>query len=284
MRTTLNVSGWSVVLASGMYCVVCNHAEASDLQSGELQVKSIQGSVVYSTDHSTWADLKPGMTLGQGAQLKTGPDASADLDFEYSGTALRLRSNSQLELTRMDEVVADGNVIIDTRLDLTAGSLVGSQDKLEKPSTFTILTPNVSATIRGTQYVVSSDGAVTCMRGEVAVTASSHQGSPISAQVPAGFSFNPVTSQVTATAPANLPGSNRDIQTVQFNVDKLGNGDRYSHPGQDPDCEVSPHKGHHHHDHDHDHDQGHGHDDHNDHNHGDDHGNDHGGDYGDNHH
>ncbi|HTQ50081.1 MAG TPA: FecR domain-containing protein [Candidatus Acidoferrales bacterium] len=284
MRTTLNVSGWSLILASGVFFAVWGRADASDLQSGELQVKSVQGSVVYSTDHSTWTELKPGMTLGQGARLKTGTDASADLDIEYSGTALRLRSNSQLELTRMDEVVADGNVVIDTRLNLTAGSLVGSQDKLEKPSTFTIRTPNDSATIRGTQYVVSADGAVTCMRGEVAVTAASHQGSPISAQVPAGFSFNPVTSQVAAIAPANLPGINRDIQTVQFNVDKLGNGDRYSHPGENPDCEVSPHKGHHHHDHDHDH----GHDDHNDHDHGDDHGHDHGGDYGggygDNHH
>ena len=276
MRTTLSVCDRSVVLASGMYFVVCLVAEASDRQSGELQVTSVQGPIVYSTDHSTWADLKPGMTLGQGAQLKTGPEGSADLDFDYSGTALRLRSNSQLELTRMDEVVADGNVVIDTRLNLTAGSLVGSQDKLEKPSTFTILTPNDSATIRGTQYVVNSDGAVTCIRGEVAVTASSHQGSPINAQVPAGFSFNPVTSQVAATAPANLSGFSRDIQTVQLNVDKLGNGDRYSNPGENPDCEVSPHKGHRHHDHHHDHDHGD--------NHGHDHGGDYGSGYGDNHH
>jgi hypothetical protein len=286
MKKVLNKSRWSLVLASGICVAICPRVVSSDLQSGELDIQSVQGTVVYSTDHSTWAELKPGMTLGQGAQLKTGPDSSADLDLEYSGTVLRLRPDSSLELTRMDEVVADGNVIVDTRLKLTAGSLVGSQSKLEKPSLFTIMTPNGSATIRGTEYVVSSDGAVTCMRGEVAVTASSHQGNSISTQVPAGFSFNPVTSQVAATAPANFTGLSKDIQTVRVDMDKLGNGGGYSNPGQDPDCEVSPHKGHHHHHHhhdgDHDGDDHNGHD--NNHGDGDDHDNGHGDNHGGDHH
>ena len=115
--------------------------------------------------------------LGKGVELKTGPQSTADLEFDYSGTALRLRPNSLLELARLDEMVIEENTIIDTRLNLKSGSLVGSQRKLAKPSTFTIMTPNGSATIKGTEYLVASDGAVTCFRGEVAVN-SFHQGTP----------------------------------------------------------------------------------------------------------
>jgi hypothetical protein len=281
MKNVFDASQWSVVLAGAMGAMVCTRASSSEVQSGELRVKSVQGAVVYSIDHSVWGDLKPGMTLGRGTELRTGPGASADLDFEYSGTALRLRSDSQLELSRMDEAVADGNVFVDTQLHLTAGSVAGSQRKLEKPSTFTIVTPKGSAAIRGTEYVVSADGAVTCLRGEVAVNASSVQGHTISTEVPAGFSFSPLTSQVAPTAKAEVTGFSQDIQTVRANEDKLGDGGGDRHPGENPDCEVSPHKGHHHdHDHDHDHDDHHDHgDDHGGHDHGD----DHGGDYGDNH-
>jgi hypothetical protein len=232
-------------------------------------------------DHSSWAPLVPGMVLGKGAELETGPGATADVEFEYSGTVIRLRPDSVLELARMDEVVAGENVITDTRLNLKAGSLIGSQRKLAKPSTFTITTPNGSATIRGTEYLVTAAGVVTYFRGEVAVN-SSRPGSPTSAEVPAGFSFNPATGQVAATASANLLSSSHDMQAVRGDSDKLGTGGDgfnrdYCDGDHGHDHDVSPHKGHHH-DHDHDHDDNHGHD------HGDDHGNDHGGDYGDNHH
>jgi len=275
MKRAVIMKARPIPLAVGMLTMMCVSAPASEVQSGELSIKSVQGMATYSTDHSTWAALKPGMVLAKGAELKTGPDATADLEFEYSGTALRLRPDSVLELAKMDEVVAEENVIVDTRLNLKAGSLIGSQCKLARPSTFTITTPNGSATIRGTEYLVTAAGAVICFRGEVAVNAS-RQGSPVSAEVPAGFSFNPATGQVTATASANLVSSSHDIQAVRDDSDKFGTGgDRFNHlddcdgdHGHDHD--VSPHKGHHH-DHDHDHDDNHGHD------HGDDHGNDHGG-------
>ena len=223
---------------------------------------------MYSPDHSTWAEVKPGMTLGAGVELRTGPQSTADLAFEYSGTALRLKPDSLLELTRLDEMVVEENAIIDTRLNLESGSVVGSQRKLAKPSTFIITTPNGSATIKGTEYLVAADGAVTCFRGEVAVNAS-HQGASINVEVPAGFSFNPISSQVMATTSDNLSSLSRDIQTVQGSAEKL-NPDS-GKPIEEPYCEVTPVKGHHHHDHDHDHDD-HG----KDHDHDDGHGGDHG--------
>ncbi len=208
MKRAVRMAAWPIPLAVGMLIMVSLSAPSSEVQSGELSVKSVQGIATCSMDHSSWAPLKPGMVLGKGAELKTGPDATADLEFDSSGTVLRLRPDSLLELARMDEVVAGENVITDTRLNLKAGSIIGSQRKLAKPSTFTILTPNGSATIRGTEYLVTSAGAVTCFRGEVAVN-SSHQGSLVSAEVPAGFSFNPATGQVAATASANLVSSSQ---------------------------------------------------------------------------
>ena len=249
--------------------MVCLPAVSSDLQSGELHIKSIQGTVTFSTDHSTWSELKPGTTLGKGAELKTASDSTADLEFDYSGTVLRLRPNSLLELARMDEEPIEANVITETSLNLKSGSVIGSQRKLAKPSTFTIRMANGSATIRGTEYLVAADGAVTCLRGEVAVN-SSHQGSPVSAAVPAGFSFNPATGQVAATTSDNLASTSHDIQVVRVNADKLGTGGNdFDEENSDEDHDVTPTKGHHHHHH-HDHD--HDHDDNNGHNQGDDHG------------
>jgi len=222
MKKALRTLVWPIPLAFGMLAMVCVSAPSSEVQSGELSIKSVQGMAAYSIDHSAWAALKPGMVLGKGAELRTGPDSTADLEFEYSGTVLRLKPDSLLELAKMDEVVAEENVIIDTSLSLKSGSIVGSQRKLAKPSTFTITTPNGSATIRGTEYLVTSAGAVSCFRGEVAVN-SSHQGNPVSAAVPAGFSFNPATCQVAATAAEKLTSCNRDIQAVRDNADKFGN-------------------------------------------------------------
>jgi len=254
----------ALVLAFGMVMAGGFPVVASDVLSGQLHIKSVQGAVTYSLDHSAWAELKPGMDLGMGAELKTGPGSTADLEFQYSGTVLRLRPDSSLELTRLDEEVVEANVITETSLNLKSGSLIGSQRKLSKPSTFTIVTPNGSATIRGTEYLVTAAGNVSCFRGEVAVNAS-RQGSPVSAEVPAGFSFNPGTCQVAATAPDKFTSFGRDVQAVRDDADKLG-FDRDNHGGE-PECEVSPVKGHH--DHDHDHDDGHDHD--------------HGGDHGDGH-
>ncbi|HUA38294.1 MAG TPA: FecR family protein [Candidatus Sulfopaludibacter sp.] len=270
MKTQIRPIPW----AAGVLAVLCLSGASAEVQSGKLSVRSVQGTASYSVDHSSWAVLKPGMVLAQGAELRTGPGSTADLEFEYSGTVLRLRPDSLLELTRLAEMVAEENVIIDTSLNLKAGSLIGSQRKLAKPSTFTITTPNGSATIRGTEYLVTAAGAVTCFRGEVAVN-SLHQGSPMSAEVPAGFSFNPATGQVAATASASPVSSSHDLQVVRDNSDKLGTGgDGFNRDDcdgdHDHDHDVSPHKGHHHHeDHDHDHDDHHGH------NQGDDHGDGH---------
>jgi hypothetical protein len=267
MKDFLIGPGRRMVLAFGLVVAGYLPAMASDVVSGELHIKSVQGTATYSMDHLAWAGLKAGMDLGKGAELKTGPGSTADLEFEYSGTVLRLRPDSSLELSRLDEEVVEANVITETRLNLKSGSLIGSQRKLSKPSTFTIMTPNGSATIRGTEYLVTAGGAVSCFRGEVAVDAS-RQGSPVNAKVPAGFSFNPGTCQVAATAPDKFTNFGRDVQAVRDDADKLG-FDRDNHGGE-PECEVSPVKGQH--DHDHDHDDGHDHD------HGDDH--DHGGDHG----
>jgi hypothetical protein len=262
MKKTPNVLRRSTVLVVGMLAVACFPAVSSDFQSGEFNVKSVQGKVMYSLDHSTWTEVKPGMTLGKGVELKTGPNSTANLEFDYSGTALRLRPNSLLELARLDEMVIEENTIIGTHLNLKSGSMVGSQRKLAKPSTFTITTPNGSATIKGTEYLVASDGTVACFRGEVDVD-SSYQGNSVSAKVPAGFSFNPVNFKVVATTSDNLSSLSQDIQAVRDDEAKIKTD--WHKPNEEPYCEVSPVKGHHGHGHGHDHDRD-----------GDDHGKDHG--------
>ena len=256
---------------------------SAEIQPGEVRIESIQGAVTYSTDQSTWLEVKPGLVLQKGATIKTGPGASADLVLEYSGTVLRMTSDSALGLGRLDQEVAGENVISETSLNLKSGSVLGSQRKLAKPSTFEITTPRSVASIRGTEYAVRADGAVSCFRGEVSVRYDSpqHSGST-QANVRAGYSFNPATGRVAATTPESFGHFAGDIGAVRVHA-LACSGRGGGHP-EEPRCPVSPTHGH---GHGHDHDHGHGHDHDNGNGHDHDNGNGgHGGDdhgYGDDH-
>jgi hypothetical protein len=212
---------------------------SAEIQSGELRINSIQGTVTCSTDHSAWFKAKPDLVLHSGAILKTGSGSCADLVLDYSGTVLHMAPDSLLELARLDKEMAGENVVIDTSLNLKSGSIVGSQRKLAKPSKFEITAPGVVATIRGTEYAVCAAGGVTCFSGAVSINYNSPNGSSVAAQVPAGCSFNPDSGKVLATTPACLTSYSHDIDAVRECAQQCKGA---CGPIEEPTCPISPHK------------------------------------------
>jgi len=163
--------------------------------------------------------LKENMTVGRGAVLKTSADSTVDLILQHSGTVLRLTPNSTLSFDKLNKEAAGEEVITETSLNLVEGSIVGSQRKLASPSTFEINLPGGVATIKGTEYLVRADGAVTVLSGSVSVNYNlPHNGGSVRVVIPAGFSFNPATGQVVATTPAFLQNIIADINTVRQNA------------------------------------------------------------------
>jgi hypothetical protein len=139
--------------------------------------------------------------------------------MQYNGTVLRLTPNSELRLEKLNRQDAGEETITETSLNLLTGSLVGSQRKLATPSTFEIKIPGGSATIKGTEYLVRADGAVTCISGSVKVIYNlPHNGGSVQVIVPAGYSFNPATGQVVKTTGQYLQNIIADINTVRVNA------------------------------------------------------------------
>src|SRR6266566_401439 len=230
----------NVLLVVALTAALFSTANAAP-QSGQVLVQAVKGGATYSTGGS-WEPLQENITLTRGSTIKTGPDATVDLILQYNGTVLRLTPNSALSFDRLTQQAAGEEVITETSLNLLSGSIIGSQRKLATPSTFEIHLPGGVARIKGTEYLVRADGAVTCLSGSVSVTYNlPHNGGSVKVDVPAGFSFNPATGQVVPTSAAYLQNIIADVNTVRHNaqVFKAGGATVIVKPEE----VVSPHKG-----------------------------------------
>jgi hypothetical protein len=191
----------------------------AQLQSGQVLVKAVQGSASYSVKGGQALPLKENLVLSRGAVLKTGPNSTVDLILQYNGTVLRLMPGSTLGFDKLNKEDASEATITETSLNLVAGSILGSQRKLATPSTFEVNIPGGVATIKGTEYLVRSDGAVTVLSGSVQVIYNlPHNGGSVKVTVPAGSSFNPATGTVVPTTAAFLQNIIADIDTVRQNA------------------------------------------------------------------
>ena len=186
----------------------------AQIQSGQVLIQAVHGSATYSSADQT-LPLKENLVLSRGAVLKTEKDATVDLVLQHSGTVLRLLPNSTLSFDKLNKESAGEEIITETSLNLTAGSIVGSQRKLAIPSTFEVNTPNGVATIKGTEYIVRADGAVGVVSGSVQVIYNlPNNGGSIKVTVPAGSYFDPVSGTVKVGSLA----SGTDINTVRNNA------------------------------------------------------------------
>ncbi len=207
------------MLPAVLLVVLSSPAARAEVRSGQVLIKAVDGDVTYSVTGRDWQPLKAGGHLTRGAVIKTGAAATADLILEYNGTVLRLLPDSQLGLAQLDQEQAGEETITETSLTLMAGGLVGSQRKLAAPSHFEIRTPGGVATIKGTEYVVRADGAVSVLSGAVTETYNlpGNKGS-VKVVIQAGYSFNPATGQVVPTTPDYLVNIIADINTVKGNA------------------------------------------------------------------
>jgi len=197
----------------------------AEVQSGQVLIQAVKGVATYSNSDGKWAPLKENMTVGRGTTIKTETEATVDLILQQSGTALRLTPNSLLRFDKLNKESAGEEMITETSLNLVEGAIVGSQRKLASPSSFQINVPGGVATIKGTEYLVRADGAVTCVSGSVTVNyILPHNGGSVRVIVPAGFSFNPATGQVVVTTQAYLQNIIADINTVRQNAQVFKTG------------------------------------------------------------
>ena len=200
-------------------CLLFSSVHAA-IQSGQVLVKSVTGNVQYSLDNVVWAPLTSRASLPAGAIIKTSAGSTADIMLNYNGSVFRLTPDSILQLEKLATQTAGEETVTDTKLNLLQGSLVGSQRKLAKPSVLKISTPNGTATIVGTEYVVNANGAVSVLSGTVTVNYNlPGNGGDIKVTVQAGQTFDPALGTVVPTTAAYLQNLVADINAVKRNAE-----------------------------------------------------------------
>jgi hypothetical protein len=210
-----------------------------EIEPGQVLVKFVTGEATYSTTDNHWQPIEAGDSLSRNALIKTGPASTADLIILQSGTVLRMMADTTLGFTELDQEQTGEETITETSVKLLSGAIVGSQRKLPTTSHFDVLLPGGVATIRGTEYYVRADGAVTVISGAVSVHYNlPGNGGSVKATVPAGFSFNPATGEVVATTPDFLANILAHIDVLRNNarVFKTGGATLIVKPVQ----EISP--------------------------------------------
>lgn len=190
------------------------------VQSGEVQVRSVTGKADYSTDGLTWTALKSGAQLSSGTIVRTESKSTVDMVLKYNGSVWRLSPDSRLKLEKLATRTAGEETITETRLNLEAGTLVGSQRKLAKPSVLEIAMQNGMAVIRGTEYVINADGAVSVLDGVVSVNYNlPGAGGSVKVTILAGFTFDPALGLVVPTTAQYLQNIIADVNTVKKNAE-----------------------------------------------------------------
>jgi hypothetical protein len=210
------------ILLSCFVTLVAACAIAGSQQGGPttISILSSSGSAEYSADGRTWHPLDGAIPLQPGCHVRTAPGSTVDLLLGYNGSVFRLLGDSELVVEKLERHDTGVEMVTDTRLFVERGTLIGSQRKLHKPSVLEVATPNGTATIRGTEYIVTSSGLVSVVSGTVDVIYTlPKNGGSVKATVPAGFTFNPATGTVVPT-PQPLPGDVlAHVNTVRQNAE-----------------------------------------------------------------
>jgi hypothetical protein len=177
----------------------------AEMRTGKVLVQALSGDVTATS--SSGLNQKPHSraNLEVGTVIKTGADSTVDLILGYNGTVLRLTPNSVLRIAQLDQDIAGESIITETKLELLSGALAGTQRKLAPPSYLEITTPKAVARIKGTEYYVRADGAVSVISGEVSINWNQPGGGgTVKVTIPAGYSFDPSTGSVVPTTAAYL--------------------------------------------------------------------------------
>lgn len=184
-------------LTVGAALIALAAAAQAAVEKGTAKVTAVHGSVEYSMDGSTWAPLKRGEGVHEGAIIRTTSSSAADFDMGRNGALLRVMPDSTIAFSALTYEQTGIETIINTSIDLRAGRVAGHVQKLSAASKYEVKTPKAVATVRGTRYEMSVDGSVTVSEGSVVVVAFGENGNTITRVVNANEMFSPVTGVVT---------------------------------------------------------------------------------------
>jgi hypothetical protein len=208
-----SIGSFSKWIASGVAVAALFAATSAQAASGNARVHAVRGTATYSAQGGEWKTLLSGSVLGPGASIKTGVNSQVDLGLGVNGTRVVLLADTTLGLEKLNYEGTGVDVIIETLLDLTTGTIQGNVQQMAAASKYEVKTPQalfaIKGTETGTEYQITAAGKLDVIRG--AVIAAYGQ-PPRTTTVNAGQTFAPPaqpTAQPTVrpTEPTEVPPS-----------------------------------------------------------------------------
>lgn len=183
---------------------------AAEVTQDKAEVISFTGKAEYQTAEG-WEPITVGAQLEQGTVISTGFKSSVVLAIGDSRFTV-----AALSRIAIDKLVED-NSNYDTEMKLTTGKLqMDVKAKPGKSTSFTVRSPTATASIRGTQGIMSSTGTLQSITGVWTMSSLAPASRPItvqgtqSADIPNVFEVNTPqqtslnNSSITNTSTTNL--------------------------------------------------------------------------------
>jgi hypothetical protein len=193
--------------------VICSAQAAT----GRAVARAVRGTASYADQGGDWRPLKTGQALGPGATLKTGVDGQVDLFLGDNGPTVHMFDSTTLGLDRLQIERTGTDAVVETQLNLTAGTIRGEVRKLSAASKYEVKTPNAVVGVRGTKYQISANGVVHVIEGSMVVVYINPSTQQMSTHtVGAGQSFvPPVNPAAPGATPSLRPTRPGDVIEVE---------------------------------------------------------------------
>ena len=186
LMTKAVVAGVALTALLGAYT-----GEAQSTKAGKAQVRAVHGSARYSTGGGAWMELKTGQALQSGAVVSTAAGSHVDLFLGINGPVVRVAEDTTMGIDKLTYTDTGADAVIETQLNLTKGTLIGSVRKLAQASRYEIKTPAGVAGIRGTDYVITHTLILYILKGLGHVAYILPDGNILSESVSTGEVFVP---------------------------------------------------------------------------------------------
>ncbi len=160
----------------------------SAAETGKAEITGIKGTVKVDGNAA-----KVGDSVAPGQQIETGSDSQLNLYLGNNGPAVILYGDTRLAFDELTSDKTGKETVINTKINLKAGSVAGYVKKTSSQSSYVVQGPTTTAAIRGTEYQMMENGIVAVWEGCVTVT---HGGNNY--EVCAGKMFDPSTASVVA--------------------------------------------------------------------------------------
>jgi hypothetical protein len=163
----------SKLLACGVALAAVWLVSSAEAATGRAVVRTVRGTASSAEQGGDWTPLKTGQALGPGATVRTGVDGIVNLFLGENGPDVRLYESTSLGLDRLNIERTGTDSVVETQLNLTAGTIKGKVRRLSAASKYEVKTPNAVVGVRSeagpVEYVISANGVVHVLEGSVMV-------------------------------------------------------------------------------------------------------------------